>query len=326
LNTVGKTLGLGDLGIEGKAGGKGGYNQFIKEKAEKEKKFGESLQPSDIEKDQANEELRAAQEELKSDPSNADLIKKVSLAQEKVDKYKGVSKEDAGKRNKAQIEAVAKAAKENLVKKERLYAETHAEAENRARSIVRKSPELDRIARDIEGERRIAESMLMDEAAKAIAREKAEQLQNEYSSLEDRYKTELQQKTDEFLIGDATKEDYLEAKSRADRVSGLAMKGKERERDRELEQMGRKAQEIASAGDVRKRNYAEEITTAGPVSTKRRFFVGAIQKENLQAAADLRKGGKKVEDIVKEAMKKTGELKEEDDKPEPETHPATPTP
>jgi hypothetical protein len=85
---MGKTFGMGDLGIDGKAGGKGGYDAYTKKKAEDINKFVNSLKPSDIEIDKARQAVKNTRE---GTPERAE-------AQKRLEELEGVSKNEVIRR------------------------------------------------------------------------------------------------------------------------------------------------------------------------------------------------------------------------------------
>ena len=67
-----------------------------------------------------------------------------------------------------------------------------------------------------------------------------------------------------------------------------------------------------SASDERKESYIKNINKPGKFSTARVGLVGKVKRQNQQVAAESRKKKKKAEDIIKDVLKETGELKEDE--------------
>jgi hypothetical protein len=337
-----KALGLAssagiDIGIGGKAGGKGGYDKTLKDAAKAKKDFADSLGPSDIVKDEAQQELDTAKDALDKDPDNAVLQNAVTNKKKRLEQLKGVSKDDAEKENKETIQKRANEAKGAATKKREEAKEAEKEAEAKARAIVVKGPEIEKKKRDLETARAMATNMTMSQAARELAQEKAVLLETDYNELNGQYENNVKQATERYMLGNTTRDEATAAEKEAVRVQSLTEKGNAEKRDAELKKLNQFKEKITSDGDRRKEAYASRISS--PIATPE-FRIPFTSKTipsvvikrtrgrvNRQAAADIRKGGKKAEDLIKDALKATGQLKDEPkeeapaDKPKEEPKP-----
>ncbi len=256
---MGKSLGMGDLGIEGKAGGKGGYDAIVKKEAENKKKFGESLKPSDITILKAEQELRKAKEDGD--------VEQIINAQKRVDRLKGVDKKELEKRQ-------GELDKEMKVEISKIDEEAVKAADAFADNLEKEVQKIEQELRNI-----------TDPTKKA---DKSREFVNAQTKLQEAKKQSVELRTD-YETKVKTIEDKFEKRKSATEIQDGAAK-------------------------VRSGLYAQTISEPGRVSTDRVGFIGPVKRSSLQAASDLRKGGKKAEDLIKEALKKTGELKEDEDK------------
>jgi hypothetical protein len=315
FSEMGKSLGMGDLGIGGKAEGKGGYDAEQKKKAEEKKKFGDSLAPSAIQKDQAKIHLQNLEnkrdEELKAGRRvSPELLREIEEAKERVDVLHGINEKEAESRNKKAMEAIVRTAEEDLDKKDKTHKDAKLEAEKLAKEALENSPEMQKVKAGIEKEQQIAESSLYDDDARAFAAAKAKELTEKYNRRFEELKSS-------HLLGDNSEKEYEEAKARYEEIKELTGDKKKKERDEYLREQNLHTKKSDSAGDIWKNAYAEHISNPAKVSRfspHRTLFVGPISRSSLQAGAGLRKPGEKVEDVVKKLLKKTGELPDEDDK------------
>jgi len=325
-----KTLGLAssagiDIGIGGKAGGKGGYDKIIEDKAKAKKKFADSLGPSDIDKDEAQQDLKAAEEALKKDRNNAVLQNAVKNKKKRLEQLKGVSKEDAEKENKETIQKRANEAKNTLEEKTNEYKKS---TEMKIRGEATK--ELQAKQRDLETTRKMAQNPTMTQSGRELAQEKVVKMEAEYKEMNEKHEQNVRAKTADFISKNEDAQVKL-AKTEADRVQSLTEKGNAEKRDAELKKLNQFKEKIVSEGDRRKEAYASRISS--PIATPE-FRIPFTSKTipsvvikrtrgrvNRQAAADIRKGGKKAEDLIKDALKATGQLKDEPKEEEPADKP-----
>lgn len=151
--------GLGKSLDAGKAGGKGGFAEYRKKKAEDEAKFATSLGPSDELVDRAEQELDEAKRERgklkQGSPEYVAANEKVVRAQNKLDNLKGVKADERKKELKKEMES------------------SISSDEN-----VKKEGELNRKIQEVEQKRREAESS-NDAIAMMLLGEELEQLKKE---------------------------------------------------------------------------------------------------------------------------------------------------
>lgn len=255
-DTYGKISDTTGVGF-GKAGGKGGFEQIVKDDAKKKKEVADSLKPSDIVVDEAKMKLKEAEDALKGDENNPEKIRAKENAQNRLDALQGVSEDEIKKRQKTARE------------------ENDKERDSR----MANSPEIqeeERLIKEIEAkEKEIGET---EDAGQRIA------LNDQITALK-------------ALKEDATKKASVIReeinKNHSDREETIA-----------------KMKKVKSVGDTRKERYAERLVDprilkgwANPI-----LFTS---RGNKQAAAEIRKGKKKVEDLVKDALKASGEVKDE---------------
>src|SRR3990167_3840207 len=78
-----------------------------------------------------------------------------------------------------------------------------------------------------------------------------------------------------------------------------------------------------SVGKRRKNTYAESISHPGTFSSERVFFVGKVKRQSRQAAAEIRKDKKTVEEELKKILKEEKEITEREEKETGATQPTT---
>src|SRR3990167_787209 len=78
-----------------------------------------------------------------------------------------------------------------------------------------------------------------------------------------------------------------------------------------------------SVGKRRKNTYAESISHPGTFSSERVFFVGKVKRQSRQAAAEIRKDKKTVEEELKKILKEEKEITEREEKETGATPPTT---
>lgn len=91
---VGIKTGFEDFG---KAGGKGGYNAYLKEKVKEKKEYAEQFEPSEVEKDEANQELERAKEPL------LNAVKDLGIHMQKIDEKRALMDKETDSTKKAQL-------------------------------------------------------------------------------------------------------------------------------------------------------------------------------------------------------------------------------
>lgn len=263
---MGKSMGVDmNLGIGGKSGGKEGYDAYIKEQAKKEKEFGESLKPSDIEIDEAKQKVK-----------NAKTPEEKALARANLDRLEGVSKDEAKNRR----EKLEKEKAERIKKVDRSRAEeAQRKMEAAEEELAKKKADLQEATLNGTVRPLPEDAAALEEIEKQKA-EAAEELENAKAEVSE----------------------------------------KEKEIEKEIE--GRKkatAEERDSLAKQRSAQYAQTISPSGRfgLSTKRVLFVGPVQKQYRQAAADLRKGKKPLKDQIEQIMKDAGEAPKKEETPEP---------
>lgn len=315
-----------DLGA-GKASGKGGFDAYIKEKAKKEKDFADSLKPSDIKVDQAKQELEQAKKALKENdtPENR---RAVYLAQEKLDALQGNKKD-----TESQVKDLAEEEKEKIKNLNEASNKSKEEAKKTSNEVkemkvaeeeLEKAREEERSAKDvfrqIEIEAEAAEEKDRAEKIKQreIARQKLEETRVATNDAREKLKTTATAFEGKSKEIDAAAEEARKAQEAEIKAKYASIKG------------NIEGREIKSAADTRKGNYAEIITKAETVdvlgvempipSSNRVGLFGKIKRSNIQAAADIRKDKKSVEDRIKDILKDEGGEKkkegEEEKKPE----------
>ncbi len=280
LGVVGGAVGF-DMAKEfgaGKAGGKGGYDEVLKKQAERKKKFGESLKPSDIEMDGAKQAVEATKNLPDSDPRKITAIANLEKLEGNKKRIDSEIKALESRKNKDVADIRDNKNLKNKETEERSFQDEIARIQI---AISKTSDENERSAKQ-------AELGIAQRALGLVRLEKAE--------IQKDIKTKI----------DAIEEQYeYQKKETANR-------------------------EVKSIADRRKAGYAKTISKPGWLSVNRVGFVGPVSRASKQAAAELRKGEKKVEDIVREALKKTGELSEEEEGEKKKTtegaEPSTPPP
>lgn len=300
-----KSAGI-DVGIGGKAGGKGGFDKIIKDGAEKKKKFGDSLDSSDIVKDQAQQDVDNAKLALEKDPENIKLQKNLAEKKDKLVQVKGFSKEDAEKKNKEAIQKKAAEAREDAATKRAEAVAAKTEAEEKVRAEVTRSPELQKKKSDLETLKASAENMELPEADREQAQQKIKQLDIEYDALNKKHEEEVARKVEEHLSNSTAQKEAVEAEKEAARLQNLTDKKKTDERDAELKAQNELVSEIKSVGDKRKEKYADNLSSG--------LFGKSLKRTNLQAGADLRKKKKPIKDQLQKILEEAGDIK----KPEPD--------
>jgi hypothetical protein len=261
-----------DIGLSkslgaGTATGKGGYDAYLKEQAEKKKKFGESPKPSDIVIDQAKQELEAA----KNSPNDPGKDKRVHDAQERLNDLLG-NKDEVDTQLKALDEQKKKESDD--AKSRTAQAARLAEAENALDNAKVSEKSAEDTYRRLEVE---ADAAVGETRAAKIREVEAARLRLDTARTEtgDTRRALAAAKTSYDQVGETIDSDL-------DRV--FAERKKQLVDERLLE----------SAEDRRKKGYASVLTDTARISLNRVGLVGAIKQSNRQAAANLRgTGGKK---------------------------------
>jgi|GEM_PF-1215380 len=313
--SLGSTLGAG------KASGTGGFTGFIKKKSEDEKKFAESLEPSEDVKAVAREELKAAKkayEEIKKKmPEDStevlDAKKRLDLAQSEVDRLEGVKNDDIERRKKAEknSDPAAVAAKEAEKNEEdrREKEEQARKAVEDARKKMSEDPILKQeLALDAEIKRKEEElndtvpfeSRKIKEEELAIKKHELELVRKTAAEVRKRIENDIETKED-----DARKaSEELEKAVEAVRETKLAKDKAEKAIDERYEKM-KKDGTFTSLGDKRKEAYAEIIQNS---------WVAKFGGYNYVAAAQIRKGKKSIKDQIREMLDEDKPKEEKADK------------
>ncbi len=276
---MGKSLGVGDLGIGGKAGGKGGYDAYTKKKAEDINKFANSLKPSDIEIDAAQQAVKNTKE---GTPERA-------AAQARLDKLKGVSKNEVI--NRIQNE-----------KKAKIKEATEASGLNEAQQ---KEKELqDEVAK------------LQKEIDTTILPELKSQKETELKTIKENLATQTKKREDiENSLNEQTKTinaNYANQESNAKEISSAEKNRKESYASVISKPGIISTYRVGFVGKVRKQNLqaAAQMRGAGGKTDEQKFVDMAIKLNK-----------KKIEEKSEEDKEETGK-----DEPTPTTPPTKPEP
>lgn len=280
--------GLGGTLDAGKASGKGGYEAWRKEAAKKEEEYAKSQEPSDKTKskakntrDEANKEIDTYQKEyedaVKRGGQHSVMAQYASRNLEKAKKKKAEADEILG--NKDEVEGAVK------------------------REEDRKKREAEKIKNN--------EELRAAELAERSAQDTVNKLEAEAKSAigtadEDRRKMEVAAAKENL-------EKTREAAKEIRRINKETIEKSNETFDKNISDI--KESEVKPIGEVRKKNYADEIE-------KSRW--AKFRGYNYTAAAQIRRGKKSAKELIDEALKATGEKKDEEEKSE--TPPVTPPP
>jgi hypothetical protein len=282
---VGKSLGLDNIGL-GKAK-KGGYDKYVKDKAEKESKFAESLGPSDIEILRAEQELDKVKNLSNSDPRKIEALRKL-------EKLKG-NKE----RIVRETTAIEEKKKNDIAKARKSEPMRRAEAAERAKRDEISKREIELASTVDEAPQKIKEEELN------IARRQLRDLENETKAIKEEVEREVEE---------------IEHRAKADKTT------KERELVESLKERRAKsyAATISTAPPASFRIGSRTFNVGLP-STNRVALFGKIKRSKLQGASNIVRGKKPLDKELKDTLEKYGlEVKEVETKPE--TPPETPSP
>ncbi len=285
---MGKKLGVDglELGLGGKAGGKGGYAQQIKDRAKKEKEYAESLKPSDIALDEAKQAVeRAKNTEVSDERYKQEFVRRKNRERE-AERKAGLARAELREYEKQIRTKSLKADPELVARRRRKVEEADSELTN-ARTAAR-TP--------------------VSELKKTIKDASVKEAQNKLDQIQGVNEEEAKKRVriEKGIKNDAQWKEYLESEE-----------GKKEIKDRQIKSEGDKRKESYAETITPEGNWG--------LSTKRVLFVGKVKKEYKQAAADLRKNKKSVKDELEKILKDQGEIREKESdssgagEPKPET-------
>lgn len=347
---VGGILGKEVVNV-GKAGGKGGYDQQVKDAAKKHEDFVKTLGPSEIVTEQTKVDRKAAEDTLGAARKEREQAYRdnnpaaVAAAEEKMRR----AREDIAAADKV----VGASDKDVAARKKKITDEKDAALAviDKNSNLADKKDKKSKLEKELAEENEVMAQKIKEATDKATPEitKKEEELAKQKAELE---KTLAEGGEGGFLKSDiATKEAELASK-RADTEKEVeairaAMSERVASKQASLESTKQEIASIESArsaiqtrfddeassvkevkgvADERKKAYIETI--AGPdeyndvlgisykPGTKRAFFVGPIKRSNRQAAANMRKGKKSIEDSLKDLIKE--DQAKEEKKPEAE--------
>ncbi len=319
-----------DLGL-GKAGGKGGYEAIHKEKVKKETEFADSLGPSAMAKAKAREELNEAKSIDTKDPrfQKEHQKEKRNREMELDDNYRRLDQlkkeyeargASLNPRDKKNYEDEIKKWEEKTKASERAVKEVETVEQYKKARVSEAQSKVDRLEgvspKEMEArmEREIGQ---IDKSAVEAADAFAKNLEAEVAQMEEELKKMV------LPESIAEQENKLKDKKISLAQAQTDAKNEKAVYDQKVSQVkenygGKIEKGIDGAEKVRKNTYADTISSRGGFGGNEIPFFRIpgrktkLWRANVDAAAKIRKGDEKAEDLIKKALKKTGELKDDD--------------
>lgn len=148
--------GLGGTLGAGKPGGKGGFADYRKKKAEEESKFAASLAPSEKTKAKAKEEHDEAKEKFGANSAEA------MAAKVKVDRLEGVKKDEVTKREREELSSDPVLKKEKELEEQMKRKEMELAATQIPELRVQKEQELAAIKQELESAKQVSQTRTVE--------------------------------------------------------------------------------------------------------------------------------------------------------------------
>ncbi len=316
--------GLNDSLGAGKAGGKGGREQMIKDEAKKKEEFAKSLAPADTVIDRAKQDRDEAKEKEKKVRATATTTVDSTLKKPEVlvklendiqtakklseNPSLSVDSRAGALKRMAELEEQAKPIQEaHEARRQRGIEQlvSSSGVEEKVRSTQEKVDKLTGVDKKEFDNRQKA---LNEEEKTALGKdpnlkkekdldEQVKNLVNQINKASDAQKEALNKeliiKNQEFEI--AKKQSVLSQKAISE----------------EYKTRREAIKETKGIGELRTQSRALNISNPGLVSLDRVFLVGAVKQSSLQAAANLRKGKKPVKEQLEAILKEAGDIKDE---------------
>jgi hypothetical protein len=240
-DTLGKVPGLGDeMKILGKAGGKGGFNQAVEDKAKAKADYAKKVYgQTDYEKEEFERRKKAESEDV-------------------VDENGKVTKKGIKTLRKEKVEETKKEATES--------------EKNRKNYMDSKTEEFTTRLKGLNTEKKTKE----DELKMAKTDAEKEKINQELGSISTRIANEREARKEREKEIEETDDNYKDLKEKAEEKKEAARKAKEQEKKKDIddEELSEETQKLKKAAEKRQQAFASEVRSGSPLSTTGGAVIG----------------------------------------------------